>query len=666
MISKEFTFIDLFCGVGGFHLVMQGIGGKCAFASEIDKYAKTTYEAWHGMVPDGDITAIKPSDIPDHDVLCAGFPCFVPGTLILTEYGYIPIEDVNVGDLVLTHLGRWRPVTALMTKDNAPLRRVKSGAGVDLITTDEHPFYIRPRVRYYDKNAHGKRQQYRRFDQPDWKDAQHLTRDHFTGQVIPKPSSDQNSLEFWWVVGRYLADGWRVKRNDRPDGSGRVVICADHGYRAERLEERLRVAGFNPTPSPERTVVKFHITSNEFYNFLEQFGSLAHGKRIPRIALELDIDKSFALLDGYLSGDGGNYNNAVGNGSFQCSTSVSKPLLLGMSLIAQRCRGVVCSITYCKREKKKIIEGREVNQRDTYALSIPERNRVGFVDGDYAWTQVKYSSPAGRGTVLNISVEEDESYVASGAIVHNCQPFSISGVSKNNSLGRAHGFEDKTRGTLFFHVANIMRVKQPRGAIIENVKNLMSHDGGNTWKIIKETLEEVGYNVYQKILDAQDYGVPQHRERTCIICIRSDVDTSTFQFPNPPDIPKATIRSILEPNVDQKYYKSDVAWASMVAYKAKHTAQGNGYGYQMPKLDGIGATLLQRYYKDGSEVVIDTEGNGNPRRFTPREAMRYMGYPDHLPIVVSDTQMYRQMGNSIVPSMFQEVSAMLVGSVIGS
>ncbi|MDR2406608.1 MAG: DNA (cytosine-5-)-methyltransferase [Bacteroidales bacterium] len=246
-----------------------------------------------------------------------------------------------------------------------------------------------------------------------------------------------------------------------------------------------------------------------------------------------------------------------------------------------------------------------------------------------------------------------------------CQPFSIAGVSKKNSLGKKHGFLDKTQGTLFFDVARIIKQKRPKVIMLENVKNLISHNKGNTFKVIKETLESLRYTVSFKILDGQYY-VPQHRERIIIIGLNQDAfgTNTVFTFPSMPD-KQYKIKDILEKKVDNKYTLSDKLWGFLQNYAKKHQANGNGFGYGLVNLNKISRTLSARYYKDGSEILIP-QRNKNPRRLTPRECARLQGFPDTFKIVVSDAQAYRQFGNSVVVPLIQDIAKAIVATIIYS
>ncbi len=238
-----------------------------------------------------------------------------------------------------------------------------------------------------------------------------------------------------------------------------------------------------------------------------------------------------------------------------------------------------------------------------------------------------------------------------------CQPFSIAGVSKKNSLGHAHGFKCATQGNLFFNLATIIEAKRPPVVFLENVKNLQSHDKGRTWSVIHGKLEQLNYRVFHKVIDASAW-VPQHRERVCIVCFDRKVfgDNPPFRFPEAPDGPSPKLSDILEPSPDARYTLSDHLWNYLQDYAKKHQAKGNGFGFGLADADGITRTLSARYFKDGSEILIPQNGK-NPRRLTPRECARLMGFPDDKPIVVSDTQAYRQFGNAVVPKVVEAVGA---------
>jgi DNA (cytosine-5)-methyltransferase 1 len=241
-----------------------------------------------------------------------------------------------------------------------------------------------------------------------------------------------------------------------------------------------------------------------------------------------------------------------------------------------------------------------------------------------------------------------------------CQPFSIAGVSKKKSLGKAHGFKCETQGTLFFNIVSIVEAKRPPVLFLENVKNLQSHDKGRTWKTILAALVGLNYAVYHKVLDAAGW-VPQHRERVYIVCFDKKVfgENPPFEFPTPalPAAPK--LREIFESTPDKKYTLTDHLWTYLQEYAERHRLKGNGFGFGIADPEGVSRTLSARYYKDGSEILIK-QGTKTPRRLTPRECARLMGFPDDKKIVVSDTQAYRQFGNAVVPKVAKAVGERII------
>lgn len=284
------------------------------------------------------------------------------------------------------------------------------------------------------------------------------------------------------------------------------------------------------------------------------------------------------------------------------------------------------------------------------------------------FAQKTYLANFGEMPFGDITKEETKKYIPEYFDVlcagFPCQPFSIAGVSKKKSLGRETGFRDKTQGTLFFEVADIISKHRPKAFYLENVKNLISHDKGNTFKVIQSTLEELEYSIYYKVIDGKDY-VPQHRERIMIIGFDKHHfhNKEKFEFPQAPSIHRR-LRDILEDYPDEKYTLSDKLWGYLQQYAEKHKVKGNGFGFGLADLDGISRTLSARYYKDGSEILIPQEGK-NPRRLTPRECARLMGYPnEYILNKVSDVQAYRQCGNSVVVPLITAVSEQLVKTML--
>lgn len=231
-----------------------------------------------------------------------------------------------------------------------------------------------------------------------------------------------------------------------------------------------------------------------------------------------------------------------------------------------------------------------------------------------------------------------------------CQPFSHAGLKR--------GFED-TRGTLFFDVARIISAKKPSVVLLENVKGFVSHDKGNTFRVVQRTLEDLGYAVHAKVLNARDFGVPQNRERIYIVGVKKSLKNSEgYEFPTP-TLEKTNVSQILESKVDSKYTLSDRLWAGHQRRREEHAAKGNGFGYSIFSGDSpYTSTISARYYKDGSEILIK-QSRKNPRKLTPREAARLQGFPESFKIVVSDVQAYKQFGNSVAVPVVKAIAESL-------
>lgn len=600
--NPSFTFIDLFAGIGGLRLGFEAHNGKCLFTSEWNTFSQKTYASnfFEEHPINGDITQVEASDIPDHDVLLAGFPCFPAGTLIETNECLVPIEGIKVGDLVLTHQRRLRKVLSVMQKDNAPLLEIKIESVLPFKTTSEHPFYVREC-----------------FDgvlgDPKWIEAELLTVNHYAAL----PMSDQGdthdadthdvytnqSSVFWYILGMTLGgDVADIEAQFLGSASDLSVVLNDFGIK----------------------------------------GGIKGSEKIPTYVFSMPTQIQRQIFEGWASSK---------NGSFSEKLNANKALALGLAKLARH-----------------IFESVDREQEADHPVTFFYNDVL--IENGFAWVKVKSVTPIQEtATVYNFEVEEDNSYVAESVVVHNCQPFSIAGVSKKNSLGRDHGFLDKTQGTLFFDVARIIDEKRPKAFLLENVKNLVSHDHGRTFDVIKETLKELGYHIHYKVIDAAHF-LPQHRERIVIVGFKNENDFSWEQLVLPDK--NHSMSSVLHHVGDvaegayvdanglalSKYTLSDKLWEYLQNYAAKHKEAGNGFGYGLVNAQSVARTLSARYYKDGSEILVDQDG-GTPRRLTPRECARLMGFPEHYQIVVSDSQAYKQFGNSVAVPVFTEVARIM-------
>ena len=446
------------------------------------------------------------------DLVSGGFPCFVEGTLVLTKHaGYLPIEQVRVGDLVLTHLGNWKPVTAAMRKCGATTTKVNPTLGFETECTSEHPYYARFRVPGCPRS----------FLPPTWLEADRLTKHWRLGNVLPSErTTDHHSEAFWWVVGRYVADGWRAVSR----GKGRVVISAGEG-KVEACIERIEAAGFNACLSREETCDRIHITRQWFHDWLEPFGDGCEGKRIPGWVLGLPLPKLRAFVEGYLAGDGHRDNGK------HVFVSVAKQIILGMALAARRVFGTSVSVHTIKRPPTCVIQGRTVNQQDFHRGVVNKTNHRGFVEGKYSWGELRRGKGGTNRVVHNLAVQDDESYLANGVIVHNCQPFS--------HAGKRIGDEDPRH--LFPYILNGIKVCRPSAVFLENVEGIVSAKlAGDHWAdpagtpvllhVLRE-LERAGYSCAWGLFSAAEVGAPHQRKRVFILGLEHTASFDSWGLP---------------------------------------------------------------------------------------------------------------------------------------
>jgi DNA (cytosine-5)-methyltransferase 1 len=251
--------------------------------------------------------------------------------------------------------------------------------------------------------------------------------------------------------------------------------------------------------------------------------------------------------------------------------------------------------------------------------------------------------PVEGGDIRDVDDLPDHALIAAG---FPCQPFSLAGVSKKTSLGRAHGFDDLVQGTLFFEIVRLARRSGTPILFLENVKHLTRHDRGKTFAVILSTLQELGYNVSHQLVDSRPF-VPQRRERIFIVALHRDVfGDQHFRFPVAPST-SHRMAEVLDPIVSPEFTKSREVWRYLQAYARKHRLAGNGFGFGLVGPDDVARTLSARYFKDGSEILV-RQLDGPPRMLTPRECARLMGFPAEFEIPVSKTQAYRQFGNAVV------------------
>lgn len=640
---------------------------------EYDKYATQAYCSIHDVDESlnlGDITKVDETKLSDFNMICGGSPCFVEGTLVLTESGYKPIEEIKIGDSVLTHNNKWQKVIHTMTNEINGLYRIKSMPSEDIHCTSNHPFYVRKKYRKWNDSL---RRYERLFEKPEWITANKLSRECYVGTAINTKSklphwegiiksvnatdstyientlSDKfNTKEFWYIIGRFIGDGWI--RND----SG-IIICANDSelYQIIPYLEKLN---WNYCVSKERTVNKIHIAFKEIGEYCLRFGRSAANKHLTSDILNLPVDLLKSFIEGFVSSDG----TQDSNGLYRI-TSVSREMIYELGQCVSKVYHRPFSIYFTQRTKTTVIEGRTVNQKDTYSihykLTTNTQDKAFYEDG-YIWSPINdVLQEDYNGLVYNLEVEEDNSYVVQNIIVHNCQDFSVAG-KQNGSIWRCNECEnsdgtptewnpltihytqrhkcpccgseniDKSRSSLLVEYLRVIRHNKPNFGIYENVKNIVGKKFKDTFKMFTDELEEYGYSVHWKVLNAKDYGVPQNRERVYLIFIKKELDNGKFKFPEPFDN-GIRLKDVLESEVDEKYYISDEKVQRFLT-KLNNTdallydaCQVKREG-KSRKYDEYSPTLTARDYKDPRLVndnqvkqlgnIVNTGNWDNPQR----------------------------------------------------
>ena len=602
---------------------------------EFDKYATKSYCAIHNVDESknlGDITKVDENKLQDFNMICGGSPCFVAGTKVYTSTGYKNIEDVKIGDMVLTHKNRYMPVVRIGGEKNKEIYSMRIQGFLNTECTNYHPFYCKKSKISY----------------PEKIKLKDLKKGYYLGSHINNKEDNKFNLsdEDCWILGRYVADGHirKWKRKERKNSYYYQCVLSIGDDKIEKLKSIVKTRNYScykHTQSTYRVV----FSSMELVNFIieHNFGIGAENKIIPNFILDLPVNKLQYFLNGYMDGDGCEIN-----GVYQ-ATTISKELAMSLSLAIQKVYRVGCCIYYNKRPNTYIIEGRTVKQKDTYMIRFrtKDNKHAWFIEDDIVWYPIKEIKSTNRiEDVFNIEVEEDHTYAANNIITFNCQDFSLAGKQKgsvwtcNDCTGDdGKPFEynpltvhwskrdycpncgskniEKTRSSLLVEYLRVVRANKPNFGIYENVKNIIGKQfKDTTFKLFTDELEEYGYNVYWKVLNAKHFGIPQNRERVYLIFIRKDLDNGKFKFPEPFDN-GLRLKDMLEDEVDEKFYISEDKVKRLVTNlndsnsllydpsQVKREGKSREYTEYAP-------TLTSRDYKDPrlvNENVVKQVGN---------------------------------------------------------
>jgi site-specific DNA-cytosine methylase len=561
--------ISLFSGAGGDSLGLKQAGLNVVAFSEFNKDAIQTHlsafpnSVLLGSSVKGDITKIPDAEFEPYrgkiKVVFAGFPCFIAGTLVLTDTGYKAIEDVSLYDKLLTHTNTFQQIVNLQQKvysDNLFTIKIKYHHR-PIKCTEEHPFYIRTKVKIWNNDT---RSYTVSFKEPEWKNAKDLTlNDYFgmtvnTKNVIPTFQYEKvvnkslitletvkvETEDEWFMLGYFVGDGW-IEEGKKFDGRLKYTIrFAINNRDEEYIGGRLR----NVLPITNKKVdtglcKKFGCQSLKWYTILSEFGKYAHGKKIPEWVQDAPKHLVQEFINGYMAADG-----SVSKTGVHKITTVSYNLALGLQRLHLKL-GHIFGINKTIRPKTCVIEGRTVNQRDTYTISgrIQEKPRyTSFIQGDYAWLAPVsiYHNSVEDILVYNFEVENDNSYIVENTIVHNCQGFSNAGKKDEND----------PRNKMFYQFLRVVNIIQPEWVMGENVAGLLTRktDDGKTKVIdvIKTEFAGINYSLSSKVYDVSTAGVSQSRKRLFMIGNKLGIPFEMPEFSFPKQGIRKYIASTLE------------------------------------------------------------------------------------------------------------------------
>lgn len=543
---------ELFAGVGGFRIGFERASEsfKTVWSNQWEPSTKKQdaseiYQKWFGSEghSNEDINLVKTEDIPDHDLLCCGFPCLTGDTLVLTSDGYKYITDVKEGDMVLGHDNQYHIVNKLMNQGIKQTYKIKANGFDTIEATGNHKFLVREKIQKYTR-VKGKYVYIKKFSQPEWKSVDELRncyKNYYMGSAINQNSiipewkgitlnKNQSSSEtycnldmtdenLWYIIGRFLGDGWLRKQFKKGDlrykYSGIIICCAK-----DEIEEFTSKISdkYSYSIAEERTVYKLHFCSMELAHFCEQFYSgdihSAKTKRLPGFVFDLPVNLLEQLLRGYRDSDG------CTTDIYNQFASISRELLYGIAHCIEKVYHKPALISINNVPDHGIIEGRLVNRNKFYTLkyrhSEPQRSTSFYEDG-YIWYPILKIEEYIEQPVYDIEVDESHSFIANHCITHNCQDYSVA-----NTLSRSGGIEGK-KGVLWWQIYRILKEKgehRPDYLFFENVDRLLNspaNQRGRDFAIILASLSDLGYVVEWRVINAAEYGMPQRRRRTYIL-----------------------------------------------------------------------------------------------------------------------------------------------------
>lgn len=751
------TICELFAGVGGFRLGFEKINTdwKTVWFSQWEpktskQYAHDCYVKHFGDSVDvngelhtgEDISTINKKNIPNHTLLVGGFPCLSADTLILTQNGYKPIIEVKPDDMVLSHDNEWHSVVRFMEQGVKEVYRLKAPGVLDLKATANHRFYVRKAIKVWNNDVH-------RYDRvlldAEWKSVEDLLDaddTYFLGCPINQKSSisswngveyninkntvrmlhslNLNNSDFWYIVGRYLGNGWLQKQQESDKYRlpyNAVIICCNKNKTNVLKNHIERV--FHCCVSHEKTIDKLCICNSEFAMFLLQFGCYAYDKYLPSFVYDLPQDLLCAMLDGYIDSDG-SFNEKQNCWKI---ASVNLGLLYGIARCIHKVYGALTTISMMNQEENRLLENRMVHQKMGYSLSFKKQamKSIAVFEDDYIWVPIRHIDYVGEEAVYDIEVEGSHSFIANNCITHNCQDYSVA-----QSLNTSKGIEGK-KGVLWWQIKKVLEIKQPPFVLLENVDRLLKSPAkqkGRDFGIILSCFASLGYSVEWRVVDASHYKAAQKRKRTFIFAYRNDIykqnsnplsiiengfmakafpvkavsrlatvtvsldllninNTFSFPFENAGFMSNGKIttakvidkeegfvplKDILQSNVSSNYYLSQEQKEKIEYLKSgKKIDRISKDGYEWiysegpvafpDYLDKPGRTMLTSEATiNRSTHIVDDNGL---RFITPIEAERLNGFDDNWTVGMPDKMRYYCMGNALVVSMISRMATVL-------
>lgn len=678
--TMALSLVSLFSGCGGLDEGFELAGFRTKWACDSDRVIAEVYKRNNLPVTVHSGTIAKVKEFPDADGVVGGPPCFIAGTKIVTAQGVKPIEFVTAGDSVLTHTGHFHTVlTPMKRKYEGYLYQVTTAYGRKPITcTPEHPFYVRQFLGVVERQ--------KRYSEPMWLMAENLA----TGDLLCEPHNkdwvplnmplvnkkqgvklgngkfekrlveshcplEWTDVSYAWVLGFYLAEGHTRGSNptiyeDKP--CRREVIFSIAHHEVELITKRLLDLGLHPQVQKHgQGCTRITVTNVEFWALCQVVGKGAAGKFIPETFHCMPLSWQKEFLEGCYSSNGG-------TGVVRTTTTVSRAIAEGIAKMVARVVGQVASICLSHHAGVREILRRKVTIKDTYRVSyvLPNngKKRPGFVDDMGAWLPIQgVAVDYTECFVYNFEVDTDNSYVANGYSVHNCQSWSVAGNNK--------GYDDP-RGELFDHYVRAITQIRPKFFLAENVPGLLSCRHETAYNNILGRLKALGYLVEGKVLNAVDYGVPQDRKRLFLLGYRDDLGISPT-FPKPLSIPR-TLRDALR-NLPHHPVLSGRCASN---YSPRYMSRNRVRALHLPSFTIVASASQIPQHPDVVMVYMqDKQWSfiGEPKRLSALECARIQTFPDsYCWDAVSLDMAYKMIGNAVPVELARHIALHIMGQLI--